>query len=198
VQARILVAVALTLLGLACAFVVSARLIAGTSAGRTVSALDRLPPAASLPTAVYEWAGVVGRRTPRAQATRLLRADLGGQKSRVYAFRNAKGGVCFLNPGYAGSCSTAEHLRRTGAQWLVGAGRFVAVVTDDVDRVALSVDETVYPVSIANNVAFAEFPSGGASAQIDIWYANGSTQRSTVQLATSPPAELLERLRQTP
>jgi hypothetical protein len=77
----------------------------------------------------------------------------------------------------------------------VGAGRFVAIVTDDVHRVGLSVGGAAYRVSLENNVAFAEFPVGGDSAEIVVTYADGSTERSTVRFDDSPPPALVERLK---
>lgn len=159
---------------------------AGEAPARKVSALDHAPAAVSLPPAAAEWAGVVGKGARVTGSVKLLRSNLGSKHSDVYAYRNGGGGVCYLYVGYAGTCSNARHLRRTGAQWTIGAGTFVALITDDVQAVALSVDGSSYPTSVENNIAFAEFPSDADTAVIHVSYATGETQSSTVRLGLPP------------
>jgi hypothetical protein len=176
--------------GVAAAAVLSGQGNAGPSTPRSISALNQLPAATAPPLEVAQWVGLYeahGQVAPDAEVTQ-LRSDLGSRGSDVWAFKNTRGGVCFLYVDFAGNCSSAKHLRQTGIQWTVGAGVLVAVVTDDVERVTLTVDGTTHPVSLANNVVFAEYADANAeSAQIAVTYANGATETSMVRLRGAFP-----------
>lgn len=180
---RVVVASALAVIAAITVALVSSRGEAGGSPMPTVSALDRLPAIAVTPPAVERWTERLAARghTGDAVAVRQLRVNLGSRKTGVYGLRDGRGGVCFLYLEFAGTCSKAGHLRQTGIQWTLGAGVFVALVTDDVKRVALAVDDEMYAVSLVNNIAFAEYEKGN-SASISVTYANGATETSDVRL----------------
>jgi hypothetical protein len=160
---------------------------------RQASALADLPAASSLPGDVQKWAHAVSARvgltpTNAMGRTRLLRSGLGGRKADAYAFANEVGGYCVLLVGDAGTCSDRDHLAKSGIQWMVGGGipgapgNLFALVTDDVVGVELVVDGRAYPASIANNIAFAEFPADASEALIRLTYAAGNRHESRVQL----------------
>ena len=61
----------------------------------------------------------------------------------------------------------------------------VAIASDDVAAVGLAVDGAPIPVSLANNVAFAEYPATARHAEITIVRRDGTT--GTVDIQLDPP-----------
>jgi hypothetical protein len=125
---------------------------------------------------VQQWAGRLATRGREGGAIRRLRAGVGRD---IYGFKDGAGSFCLLYVGFASNCATLDDLRQTRARWTIGAGTLIALVTDDVEKVGLTVDGRSYPVSLINNVAFAQY-DGGDSATIavtDVRAAQSTTAR---------------------
>lgn len=166
---------------------------------RRVSAFTSLPPASSVPPNVKNWAAVASRHVGLSPGdatarVRLLRSNLGGRKAGAYGFVKPNGGYCVLLVGDSGTCSDADHLAKSGIQWSIGGGlpgapsTLFALVTDDVMDVDLVVDDEPVAVSVANNVAYAEFSADSSDAVIRVTYASGNTHESRVQLGGDAPS----------
>lgn len=69
----------------------------------------------------------------------------------------------------------------------------VAIASDDVAAVGLAVDGTPVPVSLVNNVAFAEYPASARHAQITIARRDGTS--GTVEIRLDPPGSASADLR---
>jgi len=205
-----LVFVAAATLGVAA--LVGVRLAASGSAGREpppgvsagVSALDRLPPAGAVPPEVVRFVRAVapqrGTDPDRALAqVRKLRTGLGVTHADLYAFRSATGAPCFILLGEVGLCPRSATDGSPGLQWTIGGGmpgnpsNLVAIASDDVAAVGLVIDGAPIPVSLANNVAFAEYPASGRHAQITIARRDGTS--GTVEIQLDPPAAAAAELR---
>jgi hypothetical protein len=167
----------------------------GVSAG--VSSLARLPAQASLPPAVVRFVefAATQRGTDPEQAkarVRKLRSDLGTTGADLYAFRTRSGSTCFILVGQVGSCPASPADGSPGLQWTIGGGygavpsSLVGIASDEVTKVDLTVDGADVPVSLRNNVAFAEYPMRAANAEITIHRRDGSTSSETIRL--EPPA----------
>jgi hypothetical protein len=165
----------------------------GVSAG--VSALERLPAASNLPPQVVRFVefAATARATNPEQAkarVRRLRSHLGRTDADLYAFRTSGGATCFVLVGEVGACPKSADDGSPGLQWTIGGGHddvpssLVGIASDDVTRVDLAVDGTDIPVSLRNNVAFAEYPSTANQAVITIHRMDGS--QTTVQVRLEP------------
>ena len=174
----------------------------GVSAG--VSALDRLPPARAVPPEVVRFVRAVaplrGTDHERALArVRRLRAGLGETHADLYAFRAATGAPCFLLVGEVGLCPRSATEGSPGLQWTIGGGmpgnpsNLVAIASDDVEAVGLVIDGAPVPASLANNVAFAEYPASARHAQITIARHDGTS--GTVEIQLDPAASVSADLR---
>jgi len=174
----------------------------GVSAG--VSALDRLPPARAVPPEVVRFVRAVApqRATDPERALgqiRRLRAGLGKTRADLYAFRSATGAPCFILVGEVGLCPRSATDGSPGLQWTIGGGmpgnpsNLVAIASDDVAAVGLAVDGTPVPVSLVNNVAFAEYPASARHAQITIARRDGTS--GTVEIRLEPPGSASADLR---
>ncbi len=158
-----------------------------------VSALVRLPAVADLPTAVAQFVRLSSRSASTSvvarelKSVRLLRSDMGDHFS-VYAFRATTGSVCYIVVSLSGSCPTHPDNGTLGFQWTVGGGhsgqpsRLVGIVADGVKGIDLVVDGQLFPVSVENNFAYAEFPASSGSAAIHVHEADGSVSADNVQL----------------
>jgi hypothetical protein len=176
----------------------------GVSAG--VSALDRLPTQASLPAPVVRFIEVASRaRATDPEAAKLrvrkLRSALGKTRSDLYAFENASGAPCFILVGQVGLCPKSASDGSPGLQWTVGGGyrdvpsNLVGIASDDVTKVELTVDGADVPVSLENNVAFAEYARTAERARISIHRQDGSESSVDVRLDSGPSNADLEQLR---
>jgi hypothetical protein len=166
----------------------------GVSAG--VSALERLPAAANVPPQVVRFIdfAATARATDPAQAkarVRKLRAHLGTADNDLYAFRTSSGATCFVLVGEVGACPKSANDGSPGLQWTIGGGHddvpssLVGIASDEVIRVDLAVDGTGMPVSLRNNVVFAEYPSTAAQATITIHRLDGS--QTAIPIRLEPP-----------
>jgi len=173
----------------------------GVSAG--VSALDRLPPAATVPASVVRFVDTVApqRDTDPQRALaqiRKLRSDLGRAHSDLYAFRSAAGAPCFILVGQVGICAKSATDGSPGLHWTIGGGtasvpsNLVGIASDDVRAVELAIDGVSVPVSLVNNAVFAEYATSGKNAVITIVRKDGT--RSTVQVQLEQPAAAAEDL----
>jgi hypothetical protein len=166
----------------------------GVSAG--VAALDRLPPATDVPQSVVQFVDFVApqRGSDPKQAlarVRRLRSGLGKTHADLYAFRSGAGAPCFILVGEVGACARSASDGTPGLQWTIGGGMpgnpsdLVAIASDDVAAVGLAVDGAPIPVSLANNVAFAEYRASARHAQITIARRDGTS--GTVEIQLDPP-----------
>jgi len=156
------------------------------------AALDHLPTLGVVPAEV---ASSVQRlaafdatdATVASHNVRLVRGGL-GSRDGIYAFKDNRGNVCvveavslFCNPD--GGTSTP------GINWGIGGGdaqnpsRFVAIYSDDVAGIALTVDGNSVPVSMRNNIAYAEFPAASQQSQFTVTYIDGSQRTINTDLA---------------
>jgi hypothetical protein len=188
---------------LVAAVVVAVQLASSGSAGREpprgvsagVSALDRLPPAKSVPASVEQFVRFVApqRGSDPAQAlaqVRRLRSDLGKTHADLYAFRSGTGAPCFLLVGDVGACAQSATDGTPGLHWAIGGGmpgnpsNLVGIASDDVAAIGLVVDGASIPVSLVNNVAFAEYPQTAKRAEITILRRDGT--RGSVEVNLDP------------
>ncbi len=163
-------------------------------ANSQVSALTRLPAPATIPGQVQSFLTTFGAETGTSATdassdVRLLRKGLGASKSDdVYAFPSASGAVCFILLGVSATCGHQGDTQTPGLSWMIGGGdattpsRFVAVAVDDITAVTLEVDGSSVPVSLVNNVAYAEFPSDAKAATIHVERADGSSSSAQLSL----------------
>ena len=166
----------------------------GVSAG--VSSLTSLPVQADLPPAVVRFVDFAARQRgtdPEQTKARIrkLRSDLGTTRADLYAFRTKSGATCFILIGQVGSCPASPAAGSPGLQWTIGGGygavpsSLVGIAADDVTKVDLTVDGADIPVSLRNNVAFAEYPTRAANAEITIHRRDGT--QSLVEIRLDPP-----------
>lgn len=169
----------------------------GLSAG--VSALRELPPTTVMPPAV---AGFVERAVQEhnqrkndqadpetaKSSVRLLRSATGKLRRDVYAFQTKEGLTCFIRIKDVASCAPDVNAGTPGLLWTIGGGygvvpsHLLAIASDDVKSVRLSVDGIDVPVTLRNNVVFGEFRTGAESAEIAIGYIDGGTNSVSVRL----------------
>jgi hypothetical protein len=163
----------------------------GVSAG--IAALSDAPTEARIPDEVatfvkYE-AAVTGTDPAKArEGLRKLRANLGKDHANLYVFRSRTGSPCFILTGYGGACAQDPRDGTPGLHWMIGGGHddapsvLVGIAGDDVSRVRLTVDGRSSPVSLADNVVFAEFPRSADSATIQLHHENGAQNSVDVSL----------------
>jgi hypothetical protein len=119
---------------------------------------------------------------------RPLRRMLGGGQSAVWAYRSAAGAPCFILTGYGGACAQSPADGMPGLHWMLGGGHdrspsvLAGIASDDVARVELRVDGAPVPVSLSNNVVFAEFAANATEAAIVVVHKDGSTSRASLRL----------------
>jgi hypothetical protein len=195
-----------TTVALACVALVAATVTAAFVAGRSdatrgpspgvtagVSSFKQLPPAATLPTEVQRFvqSATAATGTDLAAAkTRvvLLRRDLGSAGRAVYGFLNSGGSPCFTLTGTFSSCARQPQDGTPGLHWSIGGGykdvpnALVGVAADDVTEVKLTIDGRTVPVSLANNIAFAEFSLTAQNAEIVIIRADGTSYTENIKL----------------
>jgi hypothetical protein len=159
----------------------------GLSAG--VSAIDALPPAASVPPDVLAWveqsARDMGNDPNKAKKrVRRLRSNLGARHSDFYAYREENGAICTDLEFQAAACPFSADDGPPGIDWFTAGGwesvprNVVGLVADNVVRVSLVAEGTSRAVPIVNNAIFAELPSD-APAELHLTFRDGST-RTTV------------------
>jgi hypothetical protein len=155
----------------------------GVSGG--IAALSKAPTEARLPDEVAAFVKYAARVTDTDPATaragvRKLRPNLGKDHASVYVFRSRTGRPCFILTGYGGACAQDPRDGTPGLHWMIGGGHddapsvLVGIAGDDVSAVHLTVDGRSSPVSLADNVVFAEFPRSAGSARIQLDHRNGA------------------------
>ena len=163
----------------------------GVSAG--VAALSEAPAEARLPDEVgafVKYEAVVTQTDPATAraGVRKLRANLGEDHASVYAFRSRTGSPCFILTGYGGACAQDPRDGTPGLHWMIGGGHddapsvLAGVAGDDVSAVRLTVDGRSSPVSLVDNVVFAEFPRSATNATIRLSHRNGAQNSVDVSL----------------
>lgn len=171
----------------------------GVAAG--VSALQGAAVPTSLSPEAQTWLESAARHTKTpleeaASGVRLLRSDLGVGARDAYAFRASTGAICFYLTEEVGACPNRPDMGDAGLQWTIGGGdgatpaNLFALAADDVTAVDLTVDGKPVPVSLANNVAFAEFRADGVQAEIAVTHVDGSTNTVSIHLDDGPPAPI--------
>jgi hypothetical protein len=163
----------------------------GVSAG--IAALSEAPAASRISAEVaafvkYE-AAVTDTDPAKARASvREPRSNLGKGHASLYVFRSRTGSPCFILTGYGGACAQDPRDGTPGLHWMIGGGHddmpsvLVGVASDDVSTVRLRVDGQTSPVSLADNVVFAEFPRSAGSATIQLFHRNGAQNSVDVSL----------------
>ena len=163
----------------------------GVSAG--IAALSDAPTEARIPDEVAAFVKYEARVTGTDPATaragvRKLQANLGQGHASVYAFRSRTGSPCFILTGYGGACAQDPRDGTPGLHWMIGGGHddmpsvLVGIAGDDVSTVRLTVDRSSSPVSLVDNVVFAEFPRSAGSATIQLEHRNGAQNSVDVSL----------------
>jgi hypothetical protein len=96
----------------------------------------------------------------------------------VYGLEGGDGAPCFILTHYGGTCAAAGSAEPA---WIIGGGGqdgnpdvLVGLVPDDVVSVSLAVDGRTVPVVLDRNVVYAEFPTGGKTAEITTRRVDGS------------------------
>lgn len=118
---------------------------------------------------------------------RLARGTVGSRDS-IYAFKDTRGNVCVLE-AVSLFCNPDGGTSTPGINWGIGGGdaqnpsRLVAVYSDNVAGIALNVDGNNIPVSMRNNIAYAEFPATSKQSQFTVTYIDGSQSTITTNLA---------------
>jgi hypothetical protein len=156
------------------------------------TALDHLPILSAVPadvaSSVQRLAAFDG--TDAAVASRNVRLSRGtlGSRDGIYAFKDARGNVCIVE-AVSLFCNPDGGTSTPGINWGIGGGdaqnpsRFVAVYSDDVADIALTVDGSNVPVSMRNNIAYTEFPAASQQSQFTVTYVDGSQRTITTNLA---------------
>jgi hypothetical protein len=160
-----------------------------SSVGGSTAALDNVatsqPPAAVA--ATVEQLARFAKTDPAAalRNVRLVRHGAGATATDIYAFKNQRGRPCIVVPAVIGFCEPESGTSPVGLDWSIGGGdpqtpsKFIAVYTDQVVGVSLTIDGAGVPVSMSNNVAYAEYPSASTKAVFWATYRNGRTSSTT-------------------
>jgi hypothetical protein len=190
IAAGFVLAAAVTIVWAAGAVRATPEMARGLSAG--TSKLDRAPkanPSEELGRRVAELARFAGSSPASAVAgLRRARAGVGQTNADIFAFRNDRGRACIVVLEWIGFCEPDEGSSTPGLDWSIGGGdadtpsRLIAVYSDDVVRVSLAVDGNAVPVSMANNVAYAEFPSTAGLATFTAFRADGRSNSVDISL----------------
>jgi hypothetical protein len=148
---------------------------------------------ASIPPEVRLFVAHTARMTQTDEAQALaglreLRSGLGATGAAVYAYRSSSGSPCFVLTGYGGACAQDPRDGTPGLHWTIGGGHdaapsvLVGIAGDDVSRVELRVDGAAVPVSLSDNVVFAEFPASAKQATIVVVHDGGAESRASLRL----------------
>ena len=158
-----------------------------------VSALQDLPAQSTLPTDVAQFiaraAVPTESKVENLEArVRLVRTNLGTQKSDVYAFSDDHGRPCIYVTKLLGSCATVANTNTPGFYWSIGGGypnspsSLIGIATDDIAKVVLTIDGDKVDVPLVNNLAFVEYPSGARHASVTVTYGDGSEKTASLNL----------------
>jgi hypothetical protein len=155
------------------------------------AALDQLPTLNNLPAGVTNdvqrlaaFDGTDGGVASRA--VRIAHGTLGSADS-VYAFKDSRGNVCIVE-AVSLFCNPDGGTSTPGINWGIGGGDaqnpslFVAVYSDEVARISLSVDGRTDPVAMRNNIAYAEFPATSQQSEFTVTYVDGSQRTISTDL----------------
>jgi hypothetical protein len=155
------------------------------------TALDRASAPSQLPAEVQRFVAFAAENTHISRDTalarvRLLRSGLGFARGDLYALVGGAGAPCFILTHYGGTCGVAGSGQ---SAWVLGGGGqdgnpnvLVGLTPDDVTAIRLTLDGRDVPVSLDQNVVFAQFPTGGKSAQIATTHVDGTMTRDLVGL----------------
>jgi hypothetical protein len=117
---------------------------------------------------------------------KLLRSGVGSVRGSLYAFIGGAGEPCLFLTHYGGTCGAAGS---NASAWVIGGGGqngnpdiLVGLAPDDVTRVTLTVDGRSVPVSLNQNVIYAQFATGGTSAEIATTRVDGTVTSDRVGL----------------
>jgi hypothetical protein len=120
---------------------------------------------------------------------KLLRSGVGSARSSLYAFVGGAGEPCFYLTHYGGTCGAAGS---SASAWVIGGGGqngdpdvLVGLAPDDVTRVTLTVDGRSVPVSLNQNVIYAQFGTGAATAEVATTHVDGTVTTDHVGLKAS-------------
>jgi hypothetical protein len=155
------------------------------------TALNRASAPSQLPAEVRKFVDFAAdnthmNRDSALARVRLLRSGLGSARGGLYALVGGAGAPCFILTHYGGTCGVAGSGK---SAWVVGGGGqdgnpdvLVGLTPDDVTALRLKVDGRDVPVSLDQNVVFAQFPTGGKSAQVATTHVDGTVTTDLVGL----------------
>ena len=144
-----------------------------------------------LPSEVRRFAAYAASTTHLSRDTalarmRLLRSTMGSARGSLYALQGGSGAPCFILTHYGGTCGAGG---LTQPAWVIGGGGqdgnpdvLVGLAPDNVAAVKLTVDGRDVPVSLMQNVVFAQFPTGGQFARIVTTHVDGTTATEQLSL----------------
>jgi hypothetical protein len=124
-----------------------------------------------------------------ASSLRLVRKGVGATATDIYAFRNEHGRPCIVVPEWIGFCQPSSGTKPEGLDWSIGGGdpqtpsKFIATYTDEIVSVTLAIDGRAIPVSMANNVAYAEFSYASKEAVFTATRTNGQSGSMSLDLS---------------
>jgi hypothetical protein len=124
-----------------------------------------------------------------SQRVHLARSAMGPARLSMYVFLNDHGRPCFYVPTFGGVCDTPPETSPPGFYWLIGGNGdgqpsyLMALADDAIRAISLKIGGREIPVSLRDDVAFADYPATSApSAAVTVRYANGRTTRATLAL----------------
>lgn len=159
--------------------------IAATHTFLGTRGLNRLSRDSNLPSDVseaVEQLATFDNSSPSAAVARVQLARQGtSEESTVYTFTDDRGNECVVVVGLSSFCNPDGGTPVAGINWSIGGGdsqnpdRLIAIYSNEVNAVTLSVDGTSVPVEMANSIAYAEFPASSQNATVTVTYADGSS-----------------------
>lgn len=162
------------------------------SQGGTTAALDGIPitaPPEAVASRVEQLARFANTDPGAALGNvRLARHRVGATATDIYTFKNDRGRPCVVVPDWIGFCEPASGSKPDGLDWSNGGGdaqtpsKFIAVYSDEIEAVTLTIDGVDVPVSMASNLAYAEFPAASKEAAFTARRKTGETTSMTVNL----------------
>jgi hypothetical protein len=146
---------------------------AGLSGGTSglEKASEAVDPSAKLTRQVEFLASFSGTDpTAAVRGLRRVRHELRDAETDIYMFRSDRGRPCVVVPDWVSFCEPDSGTSTPGLDWNIGGGdaqtpsRFIAVYSDDVAQIILKIDGSNVRVSMAENIAYAEFPADSDKA----------------------------------
>lgn len=163
-----------------------------------VAAMNQLPPASRVPSAVRLQARRLSARTGgdpdiAVRTLRLLRSDVSLDRASIYGFKADAKAVCVLMTGRGVTCPTPSR-NPAGVLWFIAGGipdwaseggltipsAAVGLVADNVLRVTFVEAGKRWPIPIRNNVFFKELPGPQPRGFLEVRFVSGKRARIAV------------------